>query len=162
MKILAAGLLLALVPAAGQAAEAAPILGATLRAHLADGTIEGTLVGSDGDTLTLGREGGSVTLPLEAVTGLEVRRETSRGRNVGRGALIGAGVGMIAGAIYVGGINAYTPAGAGMLGAPGSALGVLVGLLMPTTTWRPVDTKGLRASIAPVPHGAELRLVVSF
>ena len=164
MKAIATALLMALLPAAAavQAADAPPRVGDMLRAYLGDTTVEGALVASDGTTLMLKREDGSITLPAEAVTRLEVRRDTSRGRNVGTGAIVGAGVGMVAGAIWVGGLNSYTPAGAGMLGAPGSALGVLVGLLLPTTNWRPVDTKGLRVSLVPVSRGAELRLAVSF
>ena len=88
MKVLAAGLLIALLPAGGRA-EDPPPLGATLRAYLPSVAVEGTLVASDGKTVTLQRADGRVVVPLADVTRLELKTVTERSQNAGRGAIVG-------------------------------------------------------------------------
>ena len=168
MKLTVAVLVLAstLVPKAW-AAEDHPALGDTLRAYVAGGRVEGTLVTTDGQTLTLRGTREESVVPFDSITRLDVKTRTSRGRHAGRGALLGAGLGFLIGFVATpeggceNGRNCNLEAGT-ILGGFGSGLGALVGAALPTTRWRSIDTKGLRVSLAPGSRGAALRVAVSF
>lgn len=57
--------------------------------------VQGTVAGQTGEALTLKTGTGSRTIPLASISGMEVRN----GKNRGKGALIGAGIGVLVGGI---------------------------------------------------------------
>jgi hypothetical protein len=168
MKLTVAVLVIAsiLVPTAW-AADDHPALGDTLRAYVQGGRVEGTLVTVDGQALTLRGAREEAVVPLGSITRLDVRTRTSRGRHAGLGALVGGGLGFFIGFVATpengcenGRDCQLLPAT--VLGVIGSGVGAQIGAALPTTHWRPIDTKGLHVSVAPVSRGAALRVSVSF
>ncbi len=112
--------------------------------------------------ITLRRErlghGGTDTLqmvPLDSVSFLQV---SHRHGHAGIGALIGFGVGAIGGVMEVARENAqartnflkFSPIIGALFGLPGAGIGALVGLLVRTDEWRPVDLHRLRVGLGPL------------
>jgi hypothetical protein len=108
------------------------------------GRVEGRLLGASGTTLTLSRDSTPTEIRLP-----DIERLWVRGRATGKGALIGAGVGIVAGAAYgllIGSVacepvdggdctSAQVAAVMGLIGgAGGAAVGAGVGYAIPV--WR--------------------------
>jgi hypothetical protein len=148
------------VPVAGQQR---PVL-----LPVADSAFAGKVETVADDVLTVRLFGRSqvVTVPRAAITSLEVKRKHSQ---AGKGALVGAGVGL---AISLGTVL-YSEAGhhcvdggedpglctflyvAGTVVATagGALIGAVSGALTPRERWERVDTQRLRVSVMPDPHG---------
>ena len=94
-------------------------------------------------------------VPLDLVSLLQVNR---RHGHAGIGALIGFGVGAIGGVIEVARENAqsstnflrFSPLVGALFGLPGAGIGALVGALVRTDEWRPVDLQRLRIGLGPL------------
>jgi hypothetical protein len=115
--------------------------------------------------ITLRRErlghGGTDTLqmvPLDSVRYLQVSR---RHGHAGIGALIGFAVGAIGGVIEVARENAqartnflkFSPIVGALFGLPGAGIGAIVGALVRTEEWVPVDLHRLRLGLVPQSGG---------
>jgi len=110
-------------------------------------------------------------VPLDSVLFLQV---SHRHGHAGIGALIGLGVGAIGGMIEVARENAhartnflrFSPIVGALFGIPGAGIGALVGVLVRTEEWVPVDLHRLRIgllplsaqSLAPMPLAQRLRV----
>ncbi len=140
--------------------------------------VVGSVVSLDRDTLVLNAEGRAapLALPLASVSVLEVHR--GRKSRVGRGALIGLGVG-----VAVGGVSGFglcemdeTKSGCefhehilGSLaigaygGVLGAGIGALIGLVARTDRWETVPLERIRVGLTPHGgHGLALTASVSF
>jgi hypothetical protein len=105
----------------------------------ADQRFEGEVVGIRNEQLTVGiKGGGPVQVPLEAVTSLAVKTGTKR--NLGRGAAIGLG----AGVVFFVGVAATEEGNAsgdivalafGVIAGSGALIGALIGLSVETDQW---------------------------
>jgi len=122
--------------------------------------VQGPVVGVSSTTLTVTGREEAVLLDLPSLTKLEVRQ---RHTHLRRGALIGAGVGLVASAFIatrellgheVGGWE--RAAWMGGLAAGGALAGTGVARLARSTTWQPVDLVTLK----PLPRAARARPTV--
>lgn len=111
-------------------------------------------------------------VPLDSVRYLQVSR---RHGHAAMGALIGFGVGAIGGVMEVARENAhattnflrFSPLVGALFGLPGAGIGALVGVLIRTEEWVPVDLHRLRTglvrlsarSLPPMPLGQRLRVI---
>jgi hypothetical protein len=115
--------------------------------------------------ITLRRErlghGGTDTVqmvPLDSVRDLQVSR---RHGHAGIGALIGLGVGAVGGVMEVARENAqsrtnflkFSPIVGALFGIPAAGIGAIIGALVRTREWVPVDLHRLRLGLAPHPGG---------
>jgi hypothetical protein len=176
-----AGLILAFSTAAGPAWAQKPIpgtvrmmephhlrIGDYVRAWPSEGgpPVSGTVVGVGQTTLTVATRSEGVLLDLAQIDHMHLRHKHS---HVRRGALIGAGVGLIAGLLLVteeiegGPIDtseriwktaAYT--------AGGAVLGTAVGVAVRSTTWQPVDLVTLKPQAARPTPALRLAWTVRF
>jgi hypothetical protein len=141
--------LVTLAPGAGAQDLAQTVArGATLRAHLAERTVEGAFVRQSGSTLLLRSGEGELAIDATTVERLELLRER-RGHAL-EGFWIGAGAGAVAGAV-IGAAEGpsrddarewFAISGAFLLGATGGLLGMLVGSQIGKDRWMdlPRDT----------------------
>ena len=122
--------------------------------------VQGPVVAVSSTTLTIAGREEAVLVDLQAMSRMEVRRVH---QHVRRGALIGAGVGLLAGAFVatrellgheVGGWE--RAAWMGGLAAGGALAGTGVARLARSTTWQPVDLVTLK----PQPRTARARPTV--
>ena len=121
--------------------------GSRVRVKTADSRSVGTLTGTTGQLMTLRLENGSeIQVPWATVE----RLDTSIGKrkNVGQGAAIGLGVGLLAGVVAAkdcegdfifseGECRGMAVTGLGLLGVIG---GAIVGALVSTERWKEVDS----------------------
>jgi hypothetical protein len=124
--------------------------------------VQGPVVGVSSTTLTVTGREEAVLLDLPSLTKLEVRQ---RHAHLRRGALIGAGVGLLAGAFVatrellgheVGGWE--RAAWMGGLAAGGALAGTGVARLARSTTWQPVDLVTLKPQPRATDAGPAFRL----
>jgi hypothetical protein len=119
-----------------------------------DRGIKGVLLRTSGDTLFMLTEAGA-TVPIPF--GSEQRYFISKGRRpqVLPGTLIGLGVGLAAGAAFIGGSGDdplfLRHEGAAIGAAGGALIGALVGLAVRGEAWRETPVQQLRVSL--IPHG---------
>lgn len=124
------------------------------------GRIEGTVIGLDERSLVLGGiERRPVTLSRQAITRLDVcagqRRQTLRG------ALVGAGIGLVVMGLLCGGD--YGGCGQASPVVTYSALvGTGVGALIKGDRWQAVPLDRVRVTFTPAPRGAGLAVSISF
>lgn len=128
--------------------------------------LQGTVVGVSTTTLTVTGRQEAELLEFPALARLEVRHTNS---HVRRGALIGAGVGLLAGAFVVtrellghevgGGERAAWTAG---LGVAGAGAGAVVGRVARSVTWQPVDLVTLKPVAADARPALRLAWTVRF
>ena len=134
----------------------------------ADGSVIGDLVAVEDTRVTLRTAGASevVAIPRRDVIRLEIgTKRHRRGRAAGIGALVGLGIGAIAG-FAVGNDDCGGPdapfimcvpreTSAAGVGGAGAALGAALGLLFAPgeTVWETVDPGGLQVSVIPSRRG---------
>jgi hypothetical protein len=133
-----------------------------------DSAFPGKVETADGDVLTVQLLGRSqvITVPRTAITSLQVRRRYSQG---GKGALVGAGTGVLLGlglVVYNHAVNhcvddgddpglCTTIDGVATVGLSlsGAIIGAVAGALTHEERWERVDTQRLRFSVVPDRHG---------
>jgi hypothetical protein len=136
---------------------------------------EGSVTAIDGDVLTIRLFGHSqvVTVPRAAITSLQVRQSHT---HAGKGALIGAGVGLAAGVGLIVAIESgscggedrafcsFLDAAATVTSTAGGALvGAVAGAMTHTDRWERVDPRRLSVTVMPDPRGGVRgRLAVRF
>ena len=120
-----------------------------------------------------GSRGERMAIPLTSVTRLEVHRGTRN--QVGKGALIGFGIGAGFGALIGLGTSTqqcsmicFSPSesaaiGAAVIGIPGLLIGIVAGALSKSDRWEEVPLERVRVSFAPLGGGTcSLGLSVGF
>lgn len=142
-----------------------------------DAGIKGTFEGLQGDSLRIQPTAGGPAVMLAADSVHQVFVFTGRRSSLGHGALVGGGVGALAGALigFAGGEDCsggewlcfdrgtLAAAGAIALGGVGLVGGALVGALSPHDTWRHAGTgRVLQPIIAPGSRGVRLGLSLAF
>jgi hypothetical protein len=171
--------LLAPVAHAGEAGALTP--GQRLRVTAAapgrfTGVTVGTLVKLESDTVTLvdGASGAVTELPTSSILRVEVSQ--GRRRHTRRGLLIGAGIGLLAGALAWSG---YSETGCGRRGetyrdcpqdtagaiavfATSAAVGAWLGHRKQTEQWADAPLQRLSLSVRPARRGAAVALAMSF
>jgi hypothetical protein len=139
------------------------------------GHLEGNVAAADSDTLTVRLLGHSqiVTVPRAAITSLRVRQSRT---HAGKGALIGAGVGLAAGLGLVIAIESgscggedralcsfFDVASTVVTTAGGTLIGAVAGGMTHTDRWERVDPRKLSVAVMPDPHGGiRGRLAIRF
>jgi hypothetical protein len=135
---------------------------------VASGHIDGTVLGMDRASVTVGKEGRApISVSREAITALDVR--VGQKRHWRKGAIIGAATI----ATMVGGLCAGAPSGYEchrsdaplMLGmvAEGAVLGAGVGAVFKTDRWRSVPVDRVRFGLAPTAgRGMRFSLALKF
>jgi hypothetical protein len=145
---------------------------------LAPGSLEGSLVNLEGDTLVMAIEPDSqaVVLALTSVRTFEVsRRVTHKVRYAGIGLLVGGGIGALIGAATYRpcqpepgewicldmGRSGSAAAGAIVVGVPLAILGLLVGMTE-SQQWIPLHPAKLRLTWLPDDRGATVSALIRF
>ena len=145
---------------------AAPLEAAPGQPAVPPGTIAGTLIDEDRDSMTVLRRGGKdrIRIPRAAIRKLEFGRGSTRGRNALIGAGVGAAVGLVGAAIehsrcqgeWLCGVEFALP----ILTAPA---GALVGLATGTQRWAEASPAApLTLSILPARRGIQVACSVTF
>ena len=171
--------LLALAAPAGvAAAQVTPQPGERVRVYASTGTVEGTLVALDTDTVRLvPRQGGDErAVPLARAARLEVQR--GRRPAPGKGAAIGLGIGAVIGmglalatadsacepGVDPGCLDTgtQTVAGAGVGALIGVGVGAIIGIGAGQEAWVPVRLRDARLGVVPGRGGFGVALSVRF
>jgi len=138
--------------------------------------VKGTLEGTSGDTLFIRPGNGAAAVAVSPREGRRILYYNGRRSSVGRGLLIGGGVGVVAGAIigFAGGedcsgnewlcFDRGTMAAMGALGmgAVGLAAGLIVGAMSPHEVWTTEQAAHVRPVVGPTARGMGVGVSIRF
>jgi hypothetical protein len=130
--------------------------------------LTGVVAGLEPDALALQVKGhGAVLVPYTDILKIEASRGRSRWRGMGRGVLIGTGVGVIAGLAQgddpEGMLMAFSATDKAMIfGVLAMPLGAVIGAAVGVERWESVEPAKVRFGLLPVRGGAGVSVSVAF